>query len=597
MFKEAYIQIKESYEGDVVIYPPVLYADDSLGEWPNIAFFVAEKKGTDMVIVNSQTGEVVGVTSVQGVTFNKQHLSCDIDHIDEEITSICISMMRDISVVKDAYAKYLRQNFLAVEEMNLVAALCPNAISNDILRGLGSTPRLAQDALAELGRKIVFMEKNIPEVLKEIPAWIDSVSTAKAYKNAVIAGNGDRLFRVIKMVGNQEAYKTCVADFAHFLFRMNLVKDKKISTTTAEWVHSNVEQVTNSPGNYWFFDDNHNPAPGTKMVIFNIEDVKLKNQSIKRLIGKIGLTVEYSTLSLFLEDYPGWEDIAEDDFVNNTILSHYSSYQDDVLKASDLEWINDILIGNDANSIIKTSKKVEKKEVKQQPHARPGLPKENQMIEIVVEEKANEPTVEVKAAVIANILDDNKNEENAKSAQTADKETKANNSDDNLKESPTTPNQDTEDIPSPEDEDEIEDETIESAQAKIAFNKQLNAKMYEVYEQTATRLKQERDPRWKDFISEYKKAIEDENYTVKICPRYLNMTSRDVKSAIYKVLYEADQATKQYERDLQRMRRKTLCFACRKPFYADLTFAKHKEHTDKCHNCGNLVRMTIDWLN
>lgn len=42
MFKESYLHIKVSYEGKVIIYPPVLYADESLGECPNIEFFVVE---------------------------------------------------------------------------------------------------------------------------------------------------------------------------------------------------------------------------------------------------------------------------------------------------------------------------------------------------------------------------------------------------------------------------------------------------------------------------------------------------------------------------------------------------------------------------
>jgi DNA-directed RNA polymerase subunit RPC12/RpoP len=406
-----------------------------------------------------------------------------------------------------------------------------------------------QKALAELGRKIVFMEKNTPAVLKEIPAWIDNVPTAKAYKNAVIAGNGDRLFRVIKMVGNQEAYKTCVADFVHFLFQMNLVKDKKISSTASEYIHSNVEQVTHQPGNYWFFDDVHNPTPGTKIVVFNISDIKVENETIKQLIEKIGLTVDYSTMSLLLEEYPGWENIEEDDFINNTLLSHYGSYQDDILKTSDLEWINDVLIGNDANSIVKTA---EGEEVKEGVPQELELTDEVQLARPMTEEKVNESEIEVKGM---------------------------------------------DEVPAPElSEDEPEEETVESAQAKIAYNKQLNAKMYEIYEQTATRLKAERDPRWKEFISEYKKAIEDENYTVKTCPRYLNMTSRDAKAPIYKVLYDADQATKQYEKDLMKIRRKTMCFACHRSFEADITFAKQKEHTVKCPNCGNLVRIMIDWL-
>lgn len=440
------------------------------------------------------------------------------------------------------------------------------------------------------------MEKNTTDVLKEIPAWIDNVPTAKAYKNAVIAGNGDRLFRVIKMAGNQEAYRTCVADFAHFLFQMNLVKDIKISNTPAEYIHSNVEQVTYQPGNYWFFDDVHNPAPGTKIVVFNIAHIKVENETIKRLIEKIGLTIDYSTMSLLLEEYPGWENIEEEDFINNTILSHYGSYQDDILKTSDLEWINDVLIGNDANCIVKTAEGEEVEE---------GVPQETELTDEVqlatplTGENFKESEIKVKSAAVTNGLDttnNHKNTENTENTGPIDGKAKTNKEDDYQK-ATSSKDKGLEEVPTPElNESEPEEETVESAQAKIALNKQLNAKMYEIYEQTATRLKAERDPRWKDFILEYKKAIEDENYTVKTCPRYLNMTSRDAKAPIYKVLYDSDQATKQYEKDLMKIRRKTMCFACHRPFEADITFAKHKEHTVKCPNCGNLVRIMIDWL-
>lgn len=389
------------------------------------------------------------------------------------------------------------------------------------------------------------MEKSMPEKLKEIPAWINEVPLAKAYINAVIAGNGDRLFRVIKMIGNRDAYRTCVSDFADILFSMNMVDDKRVSATAAGKIHSNVEQVLDKPGNYWFFDDDHNPLPGTKMVIFNIKDVKARNEKIKQLIEKIGLIVDYSTMSMLLKDYPGWEEIDEDVFINNTILSHYSTCRDDILKAPDLEWIHDVLIGNDAINLNYTE---------------PETVKDNEEQETGMD---NEKPEFGKDIPVENSPD----------------------------------NKDTDETPIPEvTEDDQEEETVESALEKIAYNKKLNAEMYEIYEQTAKRLKDERDLRWKDFILEYKKAIEDENYTVRTCPRYLDMTSRDVKAPVYKVLYEADQATKRYERELKRIRRKTLCFACHKTFDADITFAKHKEHVVRCPNCGNLIRLTIDWL-
>lgn len=589
MFKESYLHIKVSYEGKVIIYPPVLYADESLGEWPNIAFFVveAEKNATDMVVVSSQTGEVMGVTSVQGIELKSRNESCDIESIDDEITNICVNMIRNNNTIKDAYTQYLKHTFPDPNEMYLVAALCPNAISHEILKHLGSTPKLAKNTLAELGRRIVFMEKSVPEVLKNIPAWIDNIPVAKAYKNAVIAGNGDRLFRIIKMTGNPEAYKKCVEDFADFLFRMKLVNDKNISNTTAGAIHSNVEQVIDRPGTYWFFDDDHNPTPGTKMVVFNITDVKIENKKIKRLIEKLGLATDYATFSLLLEDYPGWENIDEDVFVNNTILTHYSNHQDDNLKATDLEWINDILIGNDANSIIVTSNK----------QLQANTISQEEIFEPVKHQASESIPAEPISVKTSNSFDLNSSPSDNSTEMEVDKfneEKEMINK--NQQNNNASAEMDNKNTPSPEESEEDIEETVESALEKIEFNKKLSDQMYEIYEQTIARLKAERDSRWKDFIDEYKKAIEEENYTVRTCPRYLTITSRDIKAPIYKVLYEADKATNRYEKELKRIKKKTLCFACHNTFIADLTFAKHKEHVEKCPHCGNLVRMTIEWL-
>ena len=435
----------------------------------------------------------------------------------------------------------------------------------------------AGNIMNEEGR--LYMTKEVAEVLKEFPAWIDSVPVARAYKNAVIAGNGDKLFRVIKMIGNQKAYKKCLADFARFLFRMKLVEEEQISTTEAGCIHSNVGQVVNKPGHYWFFDEDHNPAPGVKMVIFNIANVNIENEAIKRLIEKLGLTAEYSSLSLFLEDYPGWEDIDEDEFVNNTILAHYASHQDDVLKTSDLDWIKDALIGNTLEAV-----KIHHEVIRNRDERFECIDSDKDQSE------KSSPGEEYTVKIIAPVSSEETGEEDAKdeAKEKANEETK-----DKAKEEAR---KEVEEQAKEEVREEIKEETIESAKEKIAFNKKLNAKMYEIYEQTAEKLKAERDVRWKKFISDYKRAIEEENYTVRSCANFLEMTSRDVKSPVYRILYDADQATKQYERELKRIHKTTMCFACHKSYDADLTFARKREHIDKCPNCGNLIRMTIDWL-
>lgn len=583
MFKEAYEQIKRSYESGF-IYPPVLLADSSLGNLPNLLFLVVYDGKADAVVVNSQDSSIMGVTSMQENPMNEKR-DFNIDDVDRSITRVCELLVDNNAEVKEVYTDYLQRFFQDSNDLHTVASFCPNAISKDILIKLGNTPRAAKEALSQIGRKVVFMEKDTPEILKNIPEWIESVPTARAYKNAVIAGNGDKLFRIIKFSGNDEAYKTCSADFAQFLFKMNMATDETVYETMDGCIHSNIKPDSKLVGHYWFFDDMHNPPTGIGTVTFNISSVKTENALIKSRIEAIGLIVDYDTMEIMLEDYPGWENVSEADFVNHTLLTHYETSNDDVLKVSDLSWLEGAVKQMEADShdkqITQESNKNNETDV-QADTARENTTVENTKCNDISKETSVEPqpVISIPPTEVTH--------------------------EDTVSVDENTSNESEEDIPDPdtassnvaneEIQEEIQEETVESALSKIKHNQSLNDHMFSVYEATAARLKAERDPRWSNFISEYKKAMEEETYNVRTCPRYLTMTSRDIKNPIYKVLYDADMATKKYEADLQRIVRHSMCFACQTPFDADITFARNKEHLAKCPNCGNLVRMTIDWI-
>lgn len=410
----------------------------------------------------------------------------------------------------------------------------------------------------------------------ECPNWINDNPTTKAIRNIFEAGMTDGLFKSFVFTGNPDICERCMKEFSEMLEAFGVSPEK---------IHTSYVYEGNSE--YCLFGPESKANAPDEANIIDVSGITFADSRIKGLVKKLGLSTSYDALKDYLKDYPGWEGIKESVFINNTLLTHYRRSVDKTLSPEDLDWLNGML------------KKKEKGEPAQSNQvSEPTATGKTELDETTKEEKIPDKTEEQQ---------DNETHEDSK--DDLSHEGVSGNPDvasavDSTDQNKTMPG--TEEAPEykPAETDtalteapiQEQEYTIEEKKAIAASNKELDRQMYQVYQETIAFLKSQHDVRWNEFIEQYKAAIANGDYSVRVCKKYLEMTQQNSKGPVYAALYKADVATKGYQKSIKRIMEPSRCFSCGETFMADLTFAKSAEWRTVCPKCNAPVIKTIDWL-
>ncbi len=595
MFSKVFDEIRSAYSNEIV-YPPILVAGISSSNYPCVCFFVKYSGNVDAVIVDSVAASIKGVMKVKSFPVSEPVAIQSMDSYDEEFTTICEKISNKDMSLCDDYPVYLQKTYKG-EDILAVASLCPFALSPDFMLTFNDDPDKVLEKVQSYATKYIFEEKNMPKNIETETKWMNDVQGLPAYRKAILAGKGDLLFHVIRFVNAKHSgdFDSCAEKFAEFLFTAQLVDKPKPqpANTGGRCVYVNCKPG-NQKGCYWILDEEHFQNIGND-IKFDISGVNLAGLGLAKVIEKTGLAFDEDELNAAAAKYPDWAFIDEKLFINNTLLSHYASHDDDRFHLSDLNWLDGYEKPVREERLHNTEKPVNVQPAPVKPKPSDKIPALNAVPNkpTDISEPPKKPDVQPERPVVTEeIIIDDVDTPSPEAMQQPDETQVA-------QQVVPEPVSNDNDIPAPQNDElneDIEEDSEDVIREKMEFNKALSSGIRQVYEETITFLRKQHDVRWQGFVDEYRAAVENDDFSVLACRRFLEMTSNDVKSQVYATLYKADKATGAYQKEVKRIMKSALCFGCHKTFTEDVTFAKDFNHVATCPHCGNSVRMPLNWL-
>lgn len=289
------------------------------------------------------------------------------------------------------------------------------------------------------------------------------------------------------------------------------------------------------------------------------------------------------------------KDLDQDELVNNVLLNHYAHFDDDVLREADFAWIKD-----KAGVHAKNSPSVDGFEdlVNSEQEKDIAAVKESEKDATVVNVSEDDTTVKDTATVKKPEKDNVTDTESERDTTAAKKPEDTTAAKEPEKNSPAVAEPEQE-VTEPDEEEEntvpkptvpitkkndgykIKDSLTEEEAAR---NAELLSGLVVEYKNTIDYITELKNARWNIMLNKMKDCVKNSTFNQQWCVLYLNM-SDDTANELYSRLYELDEKTKKFHKEIVHQVEHLHCPICEKDSDEDITFLSKGLHFIECPHC------------
>lgn len=385
---------------------------------------------------------------------------------------------------------------------------------------------------------------------------INICPTLDVFNKIYIKRNGSGLVHNIELKGSSDDIKTFINDEIALLSQNSIIINKKPITDKNE---------KNSP-QLFLLENDTDLQRVEQNIYFFTKFCKNKNKNTFDISGYAinPLQVIVDTINLkglSLDDVRSavtlCPNLSHAKFINDTILQHYSKYNDDDFHKDDFNWIHGYKTPATVN-VDKLMESFEKESViepktNDNPKAEDEQSLAKERNDVIEETTSNEKVIENQEAPNANIEVTNSN------------------------------------IPIPtKTKTEVIEQTVEGKPILTKDEEKANIALLEditkKYNDLAEFIKNLRASQWLPLLDQIKDEIKNCKYTEQLCPIYLKI-SEDISSELYNRLYQLDIDTKNFNESIIHQTIKLGCFACGQEWTEDITFLEKGPHFIECPHC------------
>lgn len=289
------------------------------------------------------------------------------------------------------------------------------------------------------------------------------------------------------------------------------------------------------------------------------------------------------------------KDLDQDELINNVLLNHYAHFDDDVLREADFAWIKD-----KTEVHAKNSPRVDDLEdlVNSEQEKDIAAVKESEKDATVVNVSEDDTTVKDTATVKEPEKDNVTDTESERDTTAAKKPEDTTAAKEPEKNSPAVaePEQEVTE-PDKEEENTVPKPTVPIAkkndgykikdsltEEEAARNAEFLSSLVVEYKNTIDYITELKNARWNIMLNKMKDCVKNSTFNQQWCVLYLNM-SDDTANELYSRLYELDEKTKKFHKEIVHQVEHLHCPICEKDSDEDITFLSKGLHFIECPHC------------
>lgn len=428
---------------------------------------------------------------------------------------------------------------------------------------------------------MIFMEQKIST------DWCSGISQRlTAFNKAYIARKGNGLAQDIVLKGDDESVQYCVRQEAHLfaehqiILSPEIITDKDKKDSPMAFFLENDNGLERIPGNIYFLKQSRCSFRNEFDVSGCAEQAKL--QSAVDRLGFDALTVE--TLKETLESIPGWRNSLDDLklFINNTLICHFSSQEDNVFHKEDLLWITSSCPNTEKaeEPMDKlTDSPVKSKDHHEQENIPQEIIPENTAL-VTAQETTEQKTSPKDSPVTEIISEDVPSEEEPEEAQ---EEANIPAYRQEIPEQENTESKDSAGERTEENQPHWKQKSTLSA-TEDSQNHMMLERLKQQYEATLSYIESLHNGKWRTLAGRMKQALEKSKFDQQWCVLYMGI-SQDYSTELYARLYRLDEITEKFNNTIVHQIVKTGCPMCGHTWEEDVTFLPRGLHFLECPNC------------
>lgn len=406
------------------------------------------------------------------------------------------------------------------------------------------------------------------------PEWCkDFCPELAVYNKVFVKRSGKGLFSNITFIGPDECVASVIEKEKDFFNENNIcvvITDNKTAMSEAEGT-----VVIHRHG-----------CAHTRVNAFDVSSYK--EFIVDDLFKRFDLDFSHIDKDKLFKKYK-LKDLDQDELVNNVLLNHYTHFDDDILREADFEWIKvhtknspsvddfeDVVNSEQAKDAVVAAEAEESKKATATKESAEDMavkdPEEESTVVKESEENIAVKEPEKNSAAAEKPADENTITTEPEKDSTAVTEP---DEDENAVPKPTVP------IAKKNDGYKIKDSLTEEEAAR---NAELLSGLVVEYKNTIDYITELKNARWNIMLNKMKDCVKNSTFNQQWCVLYLNM-SDDTANELYSRLYELDEKTKKFHKEIVHQVEHLHCPICEKDSEEDITFLSKGLHFIECPHC------------
>lgn len=435
--------------------------------------------------------------------------------------------------------------------------------------------------------------------------WCSTFSKPLAvFNKAFIRRLGKGLHPYIQLEGSEKDCKYCIAMEARLfydnglyesdeVFHLKQDSDMRGVYAVGEWVNRDIllYKKLSEDGSLLFFTSgdvqraNHYNVTGCEAYSFREQFLKV-----------IDMPCDDGIFDIIMEKYPDVLMYDIETVANNTMLCHYSQYDDDVIHTDDFKWMEEEKM--DEASLEKESQNAEI-DIKEEQHEEEVKGPAKEATETLREEPDPKKQKQNLADEGHPTSSDGKVEKDDSKTEVPDTPVDKPVDEENYPKEPTMDKGDTQvKTPSPAAERKKPDNRKGSKKKRNAYglteederqNQEYLSEIRKEYTELLNYVISLRSSQWKPIERIVRNSLETNDYSESVILKYLEL-SKDITTDLYTRLYTVTEPIRRKFQDgVKREMKNLVCYNCSAQWKVDVTFMEKDHNETDCPVCGSSV--------
>lgn len=438
--------------------------------------------------------------------------------------------------------------------------------------------------------------------------WCDTFSKPLAvFNKAFIRRLGKGLHPYIQLEGSEKGCKYCIAMEARLFYDNGLYESDEVFHlkpdsdirgvyAVGEWVDRDIllYKKLSENGSLLFFTSgdvqraNHYDVTGCEAYSFR-----------EQFLKAIDMPCDDGIFDIIMEKYPDVLGYDIETAANNTMLCHYSRYDDDIIHADDFKWLEEEKIDDPSlGKEFKIAEPIEKEEL----HADEGKEPAEEIAETLREEPVPKEQEQNLADEDHPTSSDGKVEKDDSKTEVPDAPVDKPVHEANHPKEPTGNKGNKGDTqiktPSPAAEGKKPDNRKGSKKKRNAYglteederqNQEYLSEIRKEYTELLNYVISLRSSQWKPIERIVRNSLETNDYSESVILKYLEL-SKDITTDLYTRLYTVTEPIRRKFQDgVKREMKNLVCYNCSAQWKVDVTFMEKDHDETDCPVCGSSV--------